>query len=317
MATGAAPILGQAECLAVVLDLGPSHAAMPSSQLSSLIDQTLTFLNAYTLLSSSNQLLVLAPHPRGVRCLWPPADAMPDAVAAPANPAALRASVLAGMRSLTTAASDGESTALSNGSTGGSGSGSGDTVPLLSAALAAAICRLQRVRRLRPRIEARLLVLHASADAPAQHLASMNCVFAAQKLGMLIDCVVISAQGQDSMVLQQAAHLTGGLYLRPDAQTVRALAQYLISCCLPDRSMRELLQPPRQGQPETRALCFETQLPVDMGYACSVCLAVFNHGIQPEKFSSCPVCGTRFTAPVQPGQQRKKLKKPAAPSAAK
>ena len=69
MATGAAPILGQAECLAVVLDLGPSHAAMPSSQLSSLIDQTLTFLNAYTLLSSSNQLLVLAPHPRGARCV--------------------------------------------------------------------------------------------------------------------------------------------------------------------------------------------------------------------------------------------------------
>ena len=67
----------------VIIDLSRSHAQMPKERLSSLLDQTLFFLNAYSLLSSSNQLLVLAPHETGVHCLWPPPEAGPEPSAVP------------------------------------------------------------------------------------------------------------------------------------------------------------------------------------------------------------------------------------------
>ena len=116
------------------------------------------------------------------------------------------------------------------------------------------------------------------------------------------------AKGDDSMVLQQAAHLTGGLHLRPDEPTLRGLSQYLITHCLPSRQARQFLRMPRQRQPETRALCFLSKDPVEIGHACSVCLAVFHH----DNLNACPVCGTRFALALPP---RKKLKK--APTASK
>ena len=139
----------------------------------------------------------------------------------------------------------------------------------------------------------------------------MNCVFAAQKLDILVDTVMLSASGSDSMVLQQASHLTGGFYLRPDAATVRALGQYLVTSVLPNRHMRQHLTPPKQKAPDPRALCFETQQPIEMGFACSVCLAVFSH----DRLAMCPVCATRFSVTMPAGQPRKKLKKAAAPPA--
>jgi transcription initiation factor TFIIH subunit 3 len=306
MAASAPPA---AECLGVIIDLSQSHEAqLPKEQMSSLLDQTLFFLNAYSLLSASNKLVVLAPHAAGVDCLWPPPDAPLGEVAAPSNPRALRAAFLAGVESAADrwASQAGTSSSAAAAASGGRGVSS---EPLLSAALSLAICRVQRMHRLDPRTEGRLLILHASPDAPAQYLACMNCVFAAQKLGMLVDTVMLSSAGGDSMVLQQASHLTGGLYLKPDAQTVRALGQYLVTSVLPNKHMRSRLQPPTQREPDPRALCFETQQPVEMGFACSVCLAVFSH----DKLAVCPVCATRFAVMVPAGQARKKLKKAAAP----
>jgi transcription initiation factor TFIIH subunit 3 len=184
------------------------------------------------------------------------------------------------------------------------------TSPLLSAALGIGLCRLQRTQRLRPKSEPRFLVLHASPDAPSQHLAIMNCAFAAQKLGIMMDTVVLAQQ--DSMLLQQAAHLTGGLYLKPDGPTQSALAQYLITCCLADRKTRQHLCAPAQQPPETRALCFLTKQPVEVGYACSVCLAVFSRD---DLGGKCPVCSTRFELAVLPGQLAKKRLRRATPAA--
>ena len=288
--------------LGVVIDCGDGWANGRRDELQSLIEQLLIFLNAYHLYSASNQLLVLASHPDEVLCLWPATSAGPDAVARPCSPHALRVSVANGLLNLAqrppAAPEAGES---------GSGGGAGVAPPLLSAAFATALCRLERARRLRVKVEPRLLLIHASPDSPSQHLASMNCVFAAQKLGILIDTVSL-ARGDDSMVLQQAAHLTGGLHLRPDEPTLRGLSQYLITHCLPSRQARQFLCMPRQRQPETRALCFLSKDPVEIGHACSVCLAVFRH----DNLNACPVCGTRFALALPP---RKKLKK--APAASK
>lgn len=277
--------------LAVVFDCGVTWSACSKDKFGSLIEQLLLFLNTYHLHAANNLLLVLAHHPSTVRQVWPPSDS--DEPATPSAPQMLRTAMADCLQHL--AAEDVAQTDAPPGSDA--------AAPLLSAALSTAVCRLQRVRRLRPKVEPRILVVHASADAPTQHLPAMNCVFAAQKLGVLIDAVLLGSD--DSMLLQQAAHLTGGLYLRPDEPTRSALGQYLITCCLPDRYARQTLRPPPQGQPETRALCHLSKQPVEMGHACSVCLTVFEH----DQLPSCPVCGTRYAlAP----QGRKLLKRPAA-----
>ena len=90
--------------------------------------------------------------------------------AAPGTPQQLRAAVAAGVESLAAEAPpDGSS---------------GDVAPLLSAALSAALCRLQRAKRLRAQVEPRVLLVSAAADSPAQYLPTMNCIFGAQKLGV-------------------------------------------------------------------------------------------------------------------------------------
>ena len=176
-------------------------------------------------------------------------------------------------------------------------------------------CRARRhaLRQARRHLEKShlALVVQACADSASQHLPTMNCAFAAQKLGVLIDTLALCEA--PSMLLQQAAALTGGLHLRPDDETLSALCQYLITCCLPDQYARQFLRPPAQGELETRALCFLTKRPLDIGHACSVCLAVFGD----DKLLECPVCSSRFTGNLfVGGAPRKKVKKKAGQAAA-
>ena len=291
----AAPTEDSLSALAVVLDCGAHWCRRKHEDRAQILEQLLLFLNAYHLHSASSLLTVFATHEATVRRLWPPGDGED---AAPGTPQQLRAAVAAGVESLAAEAPpDGSS---------------GDVAPLLSAALSAALCRLQRAKRLRAQVEPRVLLVSAAADSPAQYLPTMNCIFGAQKLGVLIDAVNLDKS--DSMLLQQAAHLTGGLYLRPDEPTQRALAQYLISCCLPDRFERQFVRAPPQKHPETRALCYLSKQPVEMGWACSICLTVFEDDVAVRK-SGCPVCGSRFIS-LQPGGPAKKKRKTAPAAAA-
>lgn len=56
----------------------------------------------------------------------------------------------------------------------------------------------------------RILVLSATPSLQDQYIQVMNCIFAAQKHGVLIDACVLR---DTSAMLQQAASLTGGLYV--------------------------------------------------------------------------------------------------------
>ena len=59
----------------------------------------------------------------------------------------------------------------------------------------------------------RVLCLTGCPDPAAQYISVMNCLFSAQRTGVMVDGCVLGSS--DSAFLQQAAHLTGGLYLRP------------------------------------------------------------------------------------------------------
>ncbi|KAK0555521.1 RNA polymerase II transcription factor B subunit 4 [Tilletia horrida] len=167
-----------------------------------------------------------------------------------------------------------------------------------------------------------------NGKAAMAYVPLMNCIFAAQKRGILIDVIKLT-QGQDVVFLQQAAHLTGGNYLRLDLdekgeapevqqnpQTGSAsslsLLQVLMTTFLPPRDLRYfppsltlssssyqhnanaehgagVLRLPTLDSVDFRAACFCHRTVVDIGFVCSVCLSIF---CEPRK--QCLICSSRF-----------------------
>ncbi|CAN0208920.1 unnamed protein product [Ectocarpus fasciculatus] len=163
--------------------------------------------------------------------------------------------------------------------------GGGDEGCALAGSLSKGLCYVNRKMRESPSIQAspaRALVLSGSPDVPETYNSVMNAIFSAQKAGVLVDCAVL---GESSTFLQQAAYLTGGLYL--EHQGV-GIAQYMFATFLPSQSCRKYLKLRTQQSVDFRAACFCHKRVVDIAYVCSVCLSVFC------EFSPvCTTCGTR------------------------
>jgi len=166
-----------------------------------------------------------------------------------------------------------------------------NTDSMFSGALSSALCYINRMKAERVGIVPRIFVLQISPDVSAQYIAIMNCIFSAQKESIAVDACVVSRA--ESTFLQQAAHLTGGIYLHPARQ--HGLLQYLLSSFIADRYCRRFLYQPRQSEVDYRASCFCHKKIIDMGYVCSVCLSIFC------QFSPvCSTCGTKFALPSLP-----------------
>ncbi|KAI8867748.1 transcription factor Tfb4 [Ramicandelaber brevisporus] len=168
-----------------------------------------------------------------------------------------------------------------------------DGVSLLSNALALAMCYINRkLRTADPLVtpRPRILALMVADDSASQYVAIMNNIFLAQKKMIPID--VCKLLGSDSVFMQQAAHLTGGCYLRLQHQldqnnsgpTTRTLLQTLMFAFLPDAFSRQFVTLPGTANVDFRAACFCHRKIVDIGFVCSVCLSIF--------CSFVPICGT-------------------------
>ncbi|KAL6058239.1 General transcription and DNA repair factor IIH subunit TFB4 [Balamuthia mandrillaris] len=141
-----------------------------------------------------------------------------------------------------------------------------------SAALSLALCHINRLKTEHSgagNLSARLLVVQVSPDVSAQYIPIMNCIFSAQKQNIPVDSCILSSH--ESTFLQQAAHLTDGIYLKPSRQD--GLLQYLLSTFIVDCYSRRFLYLPRQTDVDYRASCFCHKKVIDMGYVCSVCLS--------------------------------------------
>jgi len=124
---------------------------------------------------------------------------------------------------------------------------------------------------------------------------------------------VLGPPGFDSSFLQQAAHLTGGLYLRApigaqaggvgSAALVQqqqqqqqqhsntgAALQYLLTCLSADTVTRSMLRVHQPMGVDFRASCFCHKRPLSIGYVCSVCLSIFC-----KQLPQCAICGTTFS----------------------
>jgi transcription initiation factor TFIIH subunit 3 len=167
--------------------------------------------------------------------------------------------------------------------------------------------------------QARILTVLSSPDAPEQYVPVMNCIFAAQRMGVSIDTCLLLPE-KESTFFQQAAYLTGGVYLRPpgfDLTNPESLQQSLMTVFLPDTLSREIINMPAQGEVDFRASCFSTRAVISEGYTCSVCLATRDLAVG-KSLTSCPTCRARFvkttaTAVARPGQRRPLPRIPAAP----
>lgn len=143
---------------------------------------------------------------------------------------------------------------------------------------------------------ARIMIINNSHErGSGGYVGLMNAVFAAQKRKTPID--VINLHSEDSIFLQQAAHLTQGLYYR--VEKTDGLLQYLNLIFLASPDMRKQLGIPSQDKVDFRAVCFCHHRVVDIGFVCSVCLSIF---CEPKPI--CDTCKSRF--PMQSVLQLKK-----------
>ncbi|CAO3590773.1 unnamed protein product [Absidia cylindrospora] len=156
------------------------------------------------------------------------------------------------------------------------------TSSMTTGAFSMALCYINRVIKTDDlgHIKPRILILSVSPDAPQQYIPLMNCIFSAQKMGIPVD--VCRVYEEETAFLQQAANITGGVYINVDNS--QALLQYLMFAFLPERYARNFLNLPSQDLVDFRAACFCHKNIIDVGFVCSVCLSIF--------CSWTPVCST-------------------------
>eukprot|EP00742_Colponemidia_sp_Colp-10_P007527 GILJ01008113.1.p1 GENE.GILJ01008113.1~~GILJ01008113.1.p1 ORF type:complete len:329 (-),score=34.17 GILJ01008113.1:225-1169(-) len=255
-------------------------------------DQVLMFLSSYSLLRSDNQLAVIASNMNESRFVF-----NSDETVAGWNP---NSGLHQAFSSLTERIKD---IALQVPTPEQSETEQGS---VLSGALSMALCYINRIQRKISDVKPRILMLQVSPDLSPQYVPLMNCIFSAQKNSIPLDACVLC--DTDSTFLQQAAHLTNGVYLRPDKR--QGLLQYLLTIFLVDVYSRKFLRMPTAADVDYRAACFCHKTVTDLAYVCSVCLSIYCNNRSP----LCNTCGTRFALPKLPALPAKKKK--AGPGAA-
>ncbi|KAI1816621.1 TFIIH subunit Tfb4/p34 [Poronia punctata] len=292
--------------LTVIIDTNPRawaaiHDLLPISQ---AIANVLVFINAHLAYGNENQVAVLAAHTNRAVWLYPvPPDVGPSGrhggqLGTSPNKypqfAQIESTILGSLRSLI----DKTTTA-----------DLASTTTLLSGALSLALSYTHKTslvfepprkpndpahptttpssQTATPNLHARILLLSVSQSQPSQYIPTMNAVFAASHARIPID--TLSLYG-DPTFLQQAAFITGGIFLSA-ASNPRGLLSYLMFGFLSDTQARKSLIVPTQDSVDFRAACFCHRKVVDTGYVCSICLSIFCE--IPEN-AECLTCGEKL-----------------------
>mmetsp|Transcript_40537 Transcript_40537/g.108496 ORF Transcript_40537/g.108496 Transcript_40537/m.108496 type:complete len:314 (-) Transcript_40537:39-980(-) len=225
--------------LTVVVDVGTArwstrrgHDELVS--LKGTFEALVIFFSAHLLMHRQNQLRVVASHESGAVVLYPSSGGP--------TPSSMKTQVMAQLEAL-----------LGGGGSGGS-SGGGAAI---ASALSKALCHANRAKQANPALSCRVLVLQAARDLDSEYNTIMNCVFAAQKLGVVVDTCVLSRE--PSTFMQQAADQTGGAHVHlqkgKDAPA-QPLLQQLLMAFLPSADERRVLQLPHATSIDLRAACF-------------------------------------------------------------
>ncbi|KAF9187062.1 RNA polymerase II transcription factor B subunit 4 [Haplosporangium sp. Z 767] len=288
-------ITDDSNLLVIVIDTNPFEWEHPSAplKLNEALQHILTFMNAHLAGRHDNKLAVIASHVGVSKFLYPTLN---EPIPGGKVDTKRDANVYQVFKVVNDAVLSGITKLLQ------------DTRPTLeerdlgsskiAASLSLGLCYINQALKsdgmghLKPRI----LVLTVSPDSSSDYIPIMNCIFSAQKANIPID--VCKIWGEDAVFLQQAAHITEGIYMQPNDP--HGLLQVLMFSFLPDMFSRNYLYLPGQDQVDFRAACFCHKKIVDIGYVCSVCLSIFC------SFSPvCSTCRTKFA--FQPLLSSRKL----------
>ena len=269
---------------------------------SALLDQVLIFVGAYRLLSENNELVVFAMD-EGVASCDPIYSSLGESWGEPFDRhlAPMHQShpwshqhpyrcIKEGMLELINQGKQSQET-------------KGEPNISLSGALSRALCLIHRITsnsnsqsRKATLSKPRILCIAGHLDDQAKYVSMMNSIFSAQRAEVTIDALVVNTT--DSTFLQQAAHLTKGLYFRfcPKADkrargslSSQSALQYLMQSLTADTGTRALLSIHQPQAIDFRASCFCHRVSVETGFVCSVCLAIYC-----SKASRCSICHTEF-----------------------
>jgi transcription initiation factor TFIIH subunit 3 len=153
----------------------------------------------------------------------------------------------------------------------------------LDVALSLALCHLNKYH---PESRKRILVLTRSADPVVNFESTMNAIFAAHRINVVIDSVLISLPS--SLFLNQAALLTHGFSISVTTR-VKCLMQYLLT--IPPLTVRPYFLLKRVKAIDYKTPAVNTKNLIDMGLMCPVCLSVYEDTGKP--MGRCVVCHTR------------------------
>ncbi|KAH9979168.1 TFIIH subunit Tfb4/p34 [Russula compacta] len=295
--------------LSLIIDLSPSqwHLSAQTTpyplSFRSFLSHLLTFLNSHIAAKHENTLAVFAALPGKSSMLYSSLDARsPNSDDPPADANSYRPFKL--VDSVVTNNIQKELDLIE---------GLTEEPPVaLVGALTKALCFINRLAHPPPgsvadetmaSADPRILILSVSPDLSASYIPVMNSIFSAQKLKVTID--VCKVFGEETVFLQQAAHLTGGSYIYLERRD--AFLQYLMMAFLPPPSLRHVIAVPRQDKVDFRAACFCHKNIVDIGFVCSVCLSIF--------CTPVPVCSTCRTKFPMKTLQRLNASRPSIPPA--
>lgn len=165
-----------------------------------------------------------------------------------------------------------------------------------------------------PGLSASILVVSVSDAEPVQYIPTMNAVFAAAHASIPIDVLSLSpvsiakstdagapapppdapadteSQPATNSFLQQASHITNGVYLQP-AHPHGLLSYLFFAYAFADNGARAALVPPTHHTVDFRAACFCHGRVIDTGFVCSVCLSIF---CSVPEGADCLTCGTHL-----------------------
>ncbi|TPX58607.1 hypothetical protein PhCBS80983_g02993 [Powellomyces hirtus] len=215
--------------LTVIVDTNPAAWAAAANDperpldFIKIIEQILIFINAHLSLKFDNELAIIASHTNQSRFLYPlpptdPEAALLDAPKKPANAYKqffdVDQGVVMKLKELVAESKEADE----------------ENKSMIAGSLSLAQSYINRVKRANENsnVQSRILVISISPDLPSQYIATMNCIFAAQKGATRIDVCRFQGRnyGGDSVFLPQASHITGGIFL--EIPEPRNLLQYLL-----------------------------------------------------------------------------------------
>ncbi|KAG0078442.1 RNA polymerase II transcription factor B subunit 4 [Linnemannia elongata] len=270
--------------LVMVIDTNPFEWEHPSAplKLNEALQHILAFMNAHLAGRHDNKLAVIASHVGVSKFLYPtPNEPIPGGKV----PTKKDANAYQSFKVVNEAVLEGIERLLRDPKPTLDEKDLGSSK--IAASLSLGLCYINQILKLDAlgHVKPRMLVLTVSPDSSSDYIPIMNCIFSAQKANIPID--VCKIWGEDAVFLQQAAHITEGIYMRPNDP--RGLLQVLMFSFLPDMFARNYLYLPGQDQVDFRAACFCHKKIVDIGFVCSVCLSIFC------SFSPvCSTCRTKF-----------------------